>query len=94
MIATTTAGTPATKSQKVTVRFDTRQYSTNHGAEPRGRGSWAFIDADQADAPNYLDDVYWVHGGTYGEAKKKAAAFFAPIAAARGMLTFYVAVLP
>lgn len=60
------------------MEFNTREYESNHGAKPRGRGSWAFVDARHARKPNYLDFVFWAPGGlTYGDAKAKARAHFA-----------------
>lgn len=56
--------------------FSTFEYEMNHGAKPRGKGSWAFIDAVHARKMNYLDFVYWSPFGTYSEAKKMAAAHF------------------
>ena len=61
-------------------RFDTCEYEFNHGAKPRGRGSWAFVDAKHANANNYLDFVFWTSSGlTFSEAKKVAAAHFAQV---------------
>lgn len=58
------------------VLFSTREYESNHGARPRGRGLWGFIVADKWNANNYLDYVKWFPG-TYGEAKRAAAKAFA-----------------
>lgn len=68
----------ATRTQQP--QFETREYTRNHGAEPRGRGSWAFIFADSLDqlrtrqaAGNYLDFVWFAPGSlNYGDAKKLA----------------------
>lgn len=63
------------------VRFDTETYRRSHGAEPRGRGSWAFImgardyvTVDQKDAGGRK--LVWFAPGslTFGAAKKLAAA--------------------
>lgn len=50
-------------------RFDTSQYRDSHGAEPRGRGSWAFTPVHDA----WADDsrIIWCKG-TYIEAKREA----------------------
>lgn len=79
-------------TKKTTVRFDTREYRVNHGAEPRGFGSWAFCLADRVNAPDYLDGAFWAHRSTFGEAKKAARAHFE--AAAGGAGNVFVAVLP
>jgi hypothetical protein len=57
-------------SKSVTL-FETREYRNNHGAEPRGRGSWAFaLDREGQ------NDMRWFHQMTYGEAKQAARASF------------------
>jgi hypothetical protein len=75
-----------------TVRFETGYYSRNHGAQPRGDGTWAFSEEHKA-ARASGDDIFWANG-TYGEAKKKAAAHFKALGISRGELNLYVAVLP
>lgn len=45
--------------------FETAPYTRSHGAEPKGRGSWAF----QIDS---LPDLIWSPSMTYGDAKKWA----------------------
>lgn len=67
------------------VRFSTREYEMNHGAKPRGRGSWAFVDQRFARANDYLDHVFWAPAGlTLGEAKKAAEAHFGAVAGFSG----------
>lgn len=59
------------------VYFSTREYEFNHGAKPRGRGNWAFVETKHAKKANYLDFVFWAGPDlTYGEAKRKAAEHF------------------
>lgn len=59
------------------VFFSTLEYERNHGAMPRGRGSWAFVDALHARKMNYLDFVWWAPSGlTYSEAKRAAVKHF------------------
>lgn len=50
------------------IEFNTSEYTMNHGAMPRGRGSWAF------EFPG--DKTPWFTPGstTFGEAKKLARA--------------------
>ena len=53
------------------VFFETREFRANHGAEPRGRGSWAFaLDREGT------RDLRWFHGMWFAEAKKAARAAF------------------
>lgn len=79
-------------AKKATVRFDTREYRVNHGAEPRGFGSWAFCLAGRENAPDYLEGAFWAHQATFGAAKKAAAAHFASGAPANSNV--FIAVLP
>jgi hypothetical protein len=65
-------------AHKITIEFSTSVYRFNHGAEPRGRGGWAF-----ALNPNGMnDDAYWAKDAagfgslTFGEAKKAARRHF------------------
>lgn len=58
------------------VDIDSGEYRRNHGASPRGRGNWAFCATNAANQPNYPADVFWFNG-TFGTAKKVAAAYFA-----------------
>lgn len=51
---------------KVTVEFRTVEYTCNHGAEPRGRGSWAFCE----ERLPLNKELLWTPSLTYGEAKK------------------------
>lgn len=70
--------TPAAKKTPVTL--STRVYESNHGAEPRGRGSWCFV-MGAADF-NFSDDprLFWAkdeHGSasmTFAAAVKVAVA--------------------
>lgn len=47
------------------VTFNTRNYRTLHGSEPRGRGAWAFT-------PDCESDCFFTPCMTYTEAKKFA----------------------
>lgn len=58
------------------VTFNTSDFYRAHSRAPRGRGSWAFVDAQFAERDNYLDFVFWANG-LYADAKKAAAAHFA-----------------
>jgi hemolysin-activating ACP:hemolysin acyltransferase len=58
------------------IEFSTHEYEMNHGARPRGYGSWAFVALEFSRANNYLDHVKWFTG-TYGAAKREAARAFA-----------------
>lgn len=58
------------------MEFNTREYESNHGAKPRGFGSWAFVDYRFSRVNNYLDHVKWFNGMTYGDAKRAAAKAF------------------
>ncbi len=55
--------------------IDDTSYRNNHGAAPRGRGSWAFSTVDP-DAPigtvNYLDHLIRIEG-TFSQARRMAA---------------------
>lgn len=63
-----------------TIEVSTRQYESNHGAKPRGRGTWGFMFDPSTPFP--LDaEVWWAGFGTpagcsltYGEAVKLAKA--------------------
>lgn len=66
------------------VEVDPSEYRRNHGAEPRGRGSWAFCKVHPK-RTDYLDHVLW-HNGLYVEARKAAKAE----AAAQGVEVLYV----
>ncbi len=53
------------------VEFSTSEYEYNHGAKPRGRGSWAFA----FDCNEKPEALFWTPGSTtYGEALKLARA--------------------
>jgi hypothetical protein len=57
--------------------FNTNDYKSNHGAAPRGRGSWAFCPADKFRRADYLTFVFWAPAdSTFSDAKKAAAAHF------------------
>ena len=61
------------------MEFYTDEYEFAHGRAPRGRGGWAFVPADKASLPNYLDYVFWAPSGTYREAKAAAKAHFSAL---------------
>lgn len=72
--------------------FDNGRFECNHGAAPRGYGSWAFALAEYADRNDYLDFTFFAHMAKFGEAKKRAAEHFRKLYPnARALL---VAVLP
>jgi hypothetical protein len=58
-------------------RFSTYAFEFAHAKKPRGRGSWAFFFDGRTD----IDDAFWAHDCTFGEAKAKAMAH----ATARGV---------
>jgi hypothetical protein len=66
------------------VRVDDGGYRFNHGAKPRGRGTWAFGPKRNTDAMS--PDMFWSSFVTYAEAKRHAVAHFA----AKGVYTVYV----
>jgi hypothetical protein len=80
------------RKTRCTVRFETGYYSRNHGAEPRGFGSWAFAEESKAARADGAD-IFWAHQSTFGAAKKLAAAHFKKLGEARGEANLYVAVL-
>lgn len=55
--------------------FDTREYESNHGAKPRGFGSWAFAVVrawpDVTPKGEAMDNLMWVHQAKYGDAKRR-----------------------
>lgn len=59
------------------VYVSTREYERNHGARPRGFGSWAFVPENKANRADYLSFVKWFHQMNYSEAKRAAAKAFA-----------------
>ena len=48
-------------------RFDTAKFEASHCRKPRGRGNWAFEAGGR---------MFWAQG-TFTEARKQAAKFFA-----------------
>ncbi len=56
---------------RYTVEFHTNDYVMSHGHNPRGYGSWAFSFERNA----HVDDMFWVHASTYGDAKKKVREY-------------------
>lgn len=66
------------------VEVDPGEYRRNHGAMPKGRGSWAFCKVPPSRL-DYLDHVLW-ESGLYSEAKKAAQVK----AAALGVERLYV----
>lgn len=58
------------------VQVDTNPYFRSHRKEPRGKGSWAFVERSKADrSGNHIDaaDLIWL-SGTFTEAKKSLPA--------------------
>jgi hypothetical protein len=69
------------------VEFSTREYEMNHGAKPRGRGNWAFVDQRFARSADYLARVYWAGSDLLlSEAKKKAAEHFKAVPGFSGVV--------
>lgn len=57
------------------VRVSTREYRSNHSAEPRGRGSWAFFMGEAPDNYDARDErIWWSPSCTFAEARKLAVA--------------------
>lgn len=52
------------------VEVDTSYYEFNTGKRPSGFGSWAFVFNKKT--YKNVNEVFWVHGKTYSEAKKIA----------------------
>jgi hypothetical protein len=50
--------------------FEDREYVVNHGAKPRGFGTWAFSTKRNPDASS--PDMLWSPSLTFGEAKRWA----------------------
>ena len=59
--------------QKNQIEINTRDYERNHGAAPKGRGSWAFCLVDPNRRNDYLDFVIWA-SGTYAAARRAAVS--------------------
>lgn len=59
--------------QKKQIEINSSDYRRNHGAEPRGRGSWAFCLVDPNRRNDYLDFVIWA-SGTYAAARRAAVS--------------------
>lgn len=54
---------------------DTQPYRSSHGAEPRGRGSWAFtFKPERADGFTTTEEIWFTPSVTYAEARKMAIA--------------------
>ena len=60
------------------VDIDSTPYERDHGAKPRGNGSWAFCAYDKYRLVDYLPHVYWVNG-SFGEARRAARQHFAKL---------------
>jgi hypothetical protein len=58
------------------VEVSNRQYMSDHGAAPRGRGNWAFCDANKYGRYDYLDYVLWF-SGSFSDARRQAVKAFA-----------------
>jgi hypothetical protein len=52
---------------RLTIEFNTTDYTFSHGHNPRGRGAWAFAIGSKTAQPRFFN-------GTYGEAKKQLRA--------------------
>ena len=68
------------------ITFNESTYIFNHGAKPRGRGSYAFA----LSAAPKSEDIIWTPVGTYAESKRAAAA----VLKARGLKHETLYVLP
>jgi hypothetical protein len=56
------------------MRIDCSEYFRSHRIAPRGRGSWAFCDANYSCLQDYLAHTIFSPRMTYSEAKKWAIA--------------------
>lgn len=52
-----------------TMNVDTKEYRSNHGAQPRGRGNWVFAFDGREDR-----DSLYACNDAFGAAKKRALA--------------------
>jgi hypothetical protein len=63
----------------IKVIFDTSEYARSNdryiGAQPRGRGAWAF-SSNGCHGTRRLDEIWFAPTGTYVEAKRAAAEHF------------------
>lgn len=57
------------KIKRREVEVSTVEYEFAHGRNPRGYGSWAFAFRR---GENDLNQLFWVNGATYRDAKKAA----------------------
>ena len=73
---------------KLSVEFFTSEYRNNHGAEPRGRGSWAFSEKRSPDT--LRDTVLWSPSMTFCKAKKWARGQVRNVQGAMGHVVLYV----
>lgn len=64
ILTETTRPAPQPKRMKITVNVRTEEYRFNHGAEPRGQGSWAF-QLEGHEEPTWFQ-------GTFSQAKAQA----------------------
>ena len=55
-------------------RFDTTNFVTCHGKEPRGHGAWHFTSRQTFDSIRWIDHSMWFTG-TYTDAKRRARAW-------------------
>ena len=60
----------------VRMQFDVADFINSHGAEPKGRGGWAF-SVTMADEGPGEDDVFFAPSGTYTQAREMAFRHFA-----------------
>jgi hypothetical protein len=67
------------------VVVETRDYQSNHGNLPRGRGCWLFCTVDPRRV-DYLDHLIRTASGPYAAAKRQARIE----AAAKGVQVLYV----
>jgi hypothetical protein len=60
--------------------ISTRMYVASHGKQPRGRGAWAFVTAENADTLSQPGvtiagvHVEWVNDSLYSDAVKSLSA--------------------
>jgi len=86
VLASLTQPAPEPKRARVTVNVRIEEYQFNHGAKPRGKGTWAF----QLEG---LEEPVWFKG-TFSQAKAEAVKFARELARAAGARVVDVVVLP
>lgn len=86
VLSSLTEPAPQPKRMKITVNVRTEEYRFNHGAEPRGQGSWAF-QLEGHEEPTWFR-------GTFSQAKAQAVKQARAEARQAGATWVDVVVLP